>query len=93
MASTLVLRSVLNGTKRSTMRLEPEFWTALEGIARAENATVNDLVAQAQDKARGQTGSVRVFVLQWFGARLTRSTLAAMASTEIAQGSPAPPRS
>ncbi len=93
MASTLVLRSVLNGTKRTTLRLEPEFWSALEGIARAEGATVNDLVARAQHDARGQTGSVRVFVLQWFGARLTRSTLAAMASTEIARGLPAKPRS
>ena len=93
MASTLVLRSVLNGTKRTSLRLEPEFWSALDGIARAEGATVNDLVARAQDRDRGQTGSVRVFVLQWLGARLTRRTLAAMTSTEIAQGSPAPPRS
>jgi len=93
LASTLVLRSVLNGTKRTTLRLEPEFWSALEGIARAEGATVNDLVTRAQDGSRGQTGSVRVFVLQWLVARLTRPALAVMASTEIAQGSPAPPRS
>jgi len=92
MASTLVLRSVLNGTKRTTLRLEPEFWSALEGIARAEGVVVNDLVTRAQGENRGQTGSVRVFILQWFGARLTRPTLAAMASTEIAQGSPAKPQ-
>lgn len=93
MASTLVLRSVLNGTKRTTLRLEPEFWAALEGIARAEATTVNDLVERAQHGSHSQTGSVRVFVLQWFRTRLTRPTLAATASTEIAQGSPAPPRS
>jgi predicted DNA-binding ribbon-helix-helix protein len=87
MASTLILRSVKAGAKRTTMRLEPEFWTALDGIARAEGVGVNDLVTQAQRLAHGQTGSVRVFVLQWFGARLTRATLAAMASTKIAQGS------
>ena len=86
MASTLVLRSVLNGTKRTTLRLEPEFWSALEGIARAEGATVNGLVARAQGNGRGQTGAVRVFILQWLVAQLSRPTLAAMASTEIAQG-------
>lgn len=93
MASTLVLRSVLNGTKRATLRLEPEFWAVLEGIARAVGATVNDLVTRAQGEGRSQTGSLRVFILQWLVARLTRPALAAMASTEIAQGSPAPPRS
>ena len=93
MASTLVPRGVSIGTKTTTLRLEPEFWTVLEGIARAEAATVNDLVTRAQDGSRGQTGSVRVFILQWLVARLPRPALAAMASTEIAQGSPAPPRS
>ena len=93
MASTLVSRGVRIGAKQTTLRLEPEFWSALEGIARAEGVAVNDLVGGAQQDARGQTGSVWVFVLQWFGARLPRSTLAAMASTEIAQGSTAPPRS
>ncbi len=90
MASTLVLRSVTNDTKRTTLRLEPEFWSALEGIARAEGSTVNDLVARAQGGERGQTGAVRVFILQWLVARLTRSTLAAMAAIAIAQGSPQP---
>lgn len=89
MASTLILRSVKAGAKLTSIRLEPEFWAALEGIARAEGTTVNDLVLRSQNRARGQTGSVRVFILQWFGARLPRATLAAMALTEIARGSTA----
>ena len=86
--STLVLRSVLNGTKHTTLRLEPDFWRVFEGIARAKRVTVNDLVTRVQDGNRGQTSSVRVFIVQW----LTCTALAATASTEIAQGSPAPPR-
>ena len=68
---------------RTSLRLEPEFWSAFESIARAEGASVKDLVGRAQERERGQTGSVRVFILQWFVARLTRPTLAAMATTGI----------
>ena len=92
MASTLVTRNVVVAGHRTSLRLEPEFWAALEGIARAERATVNAVVERAQAGDRGRTGCVRVFILQWLGARLTRVARSAMASTEIAQGLPAKPQ-
>jgi predicted DNA-binding ribbon-helix-helix protein len=68
MKSRLVSKNVTLPTGRTSFRMEPEFWAALDEIARVEGVTRNDLVGRAQaaypDGTR--TSAVGVFVLEWF---------------------------
>lgn len=55
---------------RTSISLEPEFWTALKDIARRRNASINDLVTEidkmraAKDEAGNLSSALRVYVLQ-----------------------------
>ncbi|PCJ71920.1 MAG: aryl-sulfate sulfotransferase [Rhodobiaceae bacterium] len=58
---------------RTSITLEQPFWTALEEIASAENASVTELVRRIDAKREEQgslTSAVRVFILK----RLTVNT-------------------
>jgi len=58
---------------RTSITLEQPFWTALEEIASAENASVTELVRRIDAKREEQgslTSAVRVFILN----RLTVNT-------------------
>lgn len=66
--SRLVNRNVIAGRGRTSMRLEPEFWTALSDICRREQIGMAALIGriEAQGHAGGRTSAVRVFVLEYF---------------------------
>lgn len=67
----LVIRNIITLHGRSSMRLEPTFWTALDRICEAQGNTRSELV-QAVERANGTgslTSSVRSFVLCWFMER------------------------
>jgi predicted DNA-binding ribbon-helix-helix protein len=70
--SILESRNVTVGNKRTSMRLEPQMWDAIEQIAVREGVTINNLCTQI-DKRRadrsspvGLTSATRVFIISYF---------------------------
>lgn len=59
---------------RTSVSLEPEFWTAFRDLAKAKRRPINDLAAEI-DVARstdcGLASAIRVFVLRETQARVT----------------------
>ncbi len=67
-SSRLVNRNVTSTNGRTSMRLEPELWSALEEICHRESMTLADLVKSIERRGHpgGRTSAVRVFVLTYF---------------------------
>ena len=66
--SALTMRTIQPpgpASRRTSMRLEPEFWSALDDIARAQGVTVSSLVAGVPG-AGNWTSAVRVHVLRHY---------------------------
>ena len=62
-------RNVMIGEKRTSIRLEHSFWSALEEIMERENLTLNALVTRldaAQEGDKNLSGAVRVFIFGYF---------------------------
>jgi predicted DNA-binding ribbon-helix-helix protein len=61
---------VVNG-HRTSIRLEPEMWSALAEIAAAEGVRVNELVSRIAGRARvgSLTSAVRVFIMAYYRTR------------------------
>lgn len=73
--TTLVSRNVTVGGRRTSLRLEPEMWDALDEIAEREAVTLSEICTRI-DRARRHgasslTAAVRVFVLSYFRAAAT----------------------
>lgn len=53
------------------MRLEPEFWDALDDVCRREEVSVDDLIERAEKRTRhvSRTSAVRVYLLGYFRDR------------------------
>jgi predicted DNA-binding ribbon-helix-helix protein len=66
--SRLINRNVTASRGRTSMRLEPELWDALEEICRRERVTMADLVRRIEQTGHpgGRTSAVRVHVLGYF---------------------------
>jgi predicted DNA-binding ribbon-helix-helix protein len=67
--SSLVNRNVTSNDGRTSMRLEPELWDALEEICKREARGLSEVIREieAMRRARGgRTSAVRVFVLNYF---------------------------
>lgn len=61
----LVMRNVMVGGRRTSMRLEPPLWAWLEDVAAAYQLSVGDLctrVARAKPDGTSLTSAVRVFI-------------------------------
>lgn len=71
--TTLVSRNVIVNGRRTSLRLEPEMWEALDEIAKRESKSINDLVAfvDRNRDAATLTSDVRVFVLSYFRGAAT----------------------
>lgn len=67
-SSRLINRNVTSTNGRTSMRLEPELWAALEEICHRELMTLADLVKSIEKRGHpgGRTSAVRVFVLTYF---------------------------
>lgn len=70
--SILESRNVTVGNKRTSMRLEPQMWEAIETIASREGMTINSICTQI-DRRRskrslpvGLTSATRVFIISYF---------------------------
>jgi predicted DNA-binding ribbon-helix-helix protein len=71
--SRLVSRNVMGDSRRTSMRLEPELWSALEEMCRRERMGVRDMVRRIGAKAPpgGRTSAVRVELVSYFRAAAT----------------------
>lgn len=67
-SSILESRNVTVGGRRTSMRLEPQMWDALESIARGEGMTLNSLCTQIDQRRRevGLTSATRVFIISYY---------------------------
>ena len=72
-ASTLVNRNVTIGQRRTSLRLEPAMWDALEEICRREEMSQHELCAMIDERRRASslTAAIRVFIVNYFRAAAT----------------------
>lgn len=65
--SRLINRNVIANRGRTSMRLEPELWEALNEVCQRENIGPSELVRRIEQRAvGGRTSAIRVFLLQYF---------------------------
>ncbi len=71
--STLVNRNVTIGRRRTSLRLEPAMWDALEEICRREEMSQHELCAMIDERRRTSslTAAIRVFIVNYFRAAAT----------------------
>ena len=69
--SALDVRNVYVNDQRTSLRLEPSFWDALEDIARRKNTALNTVISDiANQRGDGSlTSAVRVYVLDYYRQR------------------------
>ena len=72
-SSRLVNRNVTALRGRTSMRLEPELWEALEEICNREKLTLGEVVKLVEQRGHpgGRTSAVRVYVLGYFRAAVS----------------------
>lgn len=72
--STLVSRNITVLGRRTSVRLEPEMWTALRDIARRERCKVHDLcslIHKRKNPRTSLTAAIRVFLMLYYRAAST----------------------
>ncbi len=71
--STLVNRNVIIGGRRTSLRLEPALWDALDEACRREGMTRHELCTRINRRRRASTltAAVRVFIVGYFRAAAT----------------------
>lgn len=65
----MLSRNVRIHNRRTSVRLEPAMWAALNEIAMAENCTIHDLcgaVHDLKDEGVSFTASLRVFLMEYY---------------------------
>ncbi len=79
-ASTLVNRNVTIDGRRTSLRLEPAMWEALEEICRREEMSQHELCAMIDERRRASslTAATRVFIINYFRAAATEEGHAGM---------------
>ncbi len=72
--STLVSRNITVLGKRTSVRLEPEMWRVLKGIAKREACTIHDLctlISLRKNERTSLTAAIRVFLMLYFRSATT----------------------
>ena len=66
--SSLVIRNVVVAGRRTSVRLEPVMWEALQDIARRQERTIHDLVTQIDRErtASTLTAAIRVYIVGFY---------------------------
>jgi predicted DNA-binding ribbon-helix-helix protein len=66
--SSLVIHNVVVAGRRTSVRLEPVMWEALQDIARRQERTVHDLVTQIDGErtASNLTAAIRVYIVAFY---------------------------
>ena len=80
MPSTLEPRNIVVNGHRTSVRLEPDTWAALEDIVRGERMTINRLCSliERRRKQSSLTAAIRVYVLTYFRTAAAASPAAAV---------------
>tara|TARA_R110001592_G_scaffold172923_2_gene411495 strand:+ start:2135 stop:2425 length:291 start_codon:yes stop_codon:yes gene_type:complete len=65
------IRNIRVGNRRTSIRLEPALWSALEEIARAEGVDVDTICTQLEPYRhnRGRTSFLRAFIVSYLVQR------------------------
>lgn len=68
--SSLVIRNVVVGGHRTSVRLEPVMWQALQDIAAHRKLTIHDLVTEIDRRrtASSLTAAIRVYIVDFYRA-------------------------
>jgi predicted DNA-binding ribbon-helix-helix protein len=68
--SSLVIRNVVVGGHRTSVRLEPIMWEALRDISTRRKVTIHDLVTEIdrQRTASSLTAAIRVYIVDFYRA-------------------------
>lgn len=72
--TNLVSRNITIAGHRTSVRLEPDMWTALKEISRRERANMHEVcttVAQHKRIGSSLTAAIRVFIMAYFRAAAT----------------------
>lgn len=72
--TNLVSRNITIAGHRTSVRLEPDMWTALKEISRRERANMHEVcttVAQHKRVGSSLTAAIRVFIMAYFRAAAT----------------------
>ena len=72
--TSLISRNITVMGRRTSVRLEPEMWTALQPISQREKCSVNDLcclVYLRKGAKTSLTAAIRVFLMLYFQAAAT----------------------
>lgn len=72
--TTLVSRNITVMGRRTSVRLEPEMWSALKDIAARESCTIHDLctlIKMRKAPLTSLTAAIRVFLMLYFRASST----------------------
>src|SRR5207248_11718115 len=76
--SMLVIRNIVVRGKRTSVRLEPEMWEALQEIVQMQGLTINQLVTQLNRRRSDSslTSTIRVYIVEFYRSRpVTPSTV------------------
>ncbi|MBV9528827.1 ribbon-helix-helix domain-containing protein [Sphingomonas sp.] len=68
--STLVLRNIFVGGRRTSARLEPALWDALRDIAERQNRSMSELLTEIERErcTSGLTAAIRVYAVEFYRA-------------------------
>lgn len=68
--SSLVIRNVVVAGRRTSVRLEPVMWEALQDIARRQERTIHDVVTQIDRErtASSLTAAIRIYIVGFYRA-------------------------
>jgi len=72
--STLVSRNITVMGKRTSVRLEPEMWSAMREIAKRESCTIHELcslISMRKKEKTSLTAAIRVFLMLYYRASST----------------------
>tara|TARA_B100001093_G_C26240327_1_gene764097 strand:+ start:80 stop:466 length:387 start_codon:yes stop_codon:yes gene_type:complete len=72
--STLISRNITVLGRRTSVRLEPEMWTALRDISKREKCSIHDIctvVYLRKKENTSLTAAIRVFLMLYFRAAAT----------------------
>ena len=86
--SSLVIRNVVVGGHRTSVRLEPTMWDALADIARHSRKSLHQLVTEIEQSrtASSLTAAIRVFIVEFYRSAAAQGGLVPVVEREEPPG-------
>ena|SRR2546423_641221 len=74
-ASSLVIHNVVVAGHRTSVRLEPVMWEALQEIARQQETNINQLVTEIHRRRNSSslTAAIRVYIVDFYRSAATQA--------------------